>query len=204
MCAIEGFYSHFGKRKQQPSINRQKQPCALNSFIAAAPGHPFLAKALETAVNQIRNRFTVLDFDATYCPDPDIAMVHHKDMLYTAGPCLLGASINRVLGRHPQTTIPTGELHKVGSVSSSHEVIPGRTLILKYDAFRHRGHHMIWQEKNMVVASTRLESLDNETRLRNRRPYYFLHELPVLYGLQRVYVDTNKANENIRIRVVGK
>lgn len=127
---------------KQDGNDKQKRACALNFFIAAAPGHPFIARALGTAVNQVRNRFIVRDFDATYCPNPDIALLHHKDLLYTAGPCLLGAAINRVLGRHPQTHIATEELH---NVSGGSDEIPGRTLFLEYDAPDDKEHRWIWQ-----------------------------------------------------------
>jgi hypothetical protein len=46
--------------------------CLWNGFLAAAPGHPYLAKAIETVVNQVRNRFTSVDVDAQFCPNKKI------------------------------------------------------------------------------------------------------------------------------------
>ena len=42
----------------EPGKPVNKRMCLWNGFIAAAPGHPYLAKAIETVVNQVRNRFT--------------------------------------------------------------------------------------------------------------------------------------------------
>ena len=67
--------------------------CVWNGWIASAPGHPFLAKAIETVVNQVRNRFTSVDVDARFCETGPIAgkqemsILHSFDMLFTAGPC---------------------------------------------------------------------------------------------------------------------
>jgi len=115
--------------------------CLWNGFIAAAPGHPFLIKAIETVVNQVRNRFTAVDTDATFCPNPELSVLHAFDTLFTAGPCLLGSSLNRVLGRHGQTSFKPGELEAskqskngasfvLGVDDDDPHRIPGRTIIL--------------------------------------------------------------------------
>jgi Glycosyltransferase sugar-binding region containing DXD motif len=61
----------------QPGTLLNKQMCVANGIIAAAPGHRFLAKALETVVNQVRNRFTIVDIDATFCPNPELSVCIH-------------------------------------------------------------------------------------------------------------------------------
>jgi Glycosyltransferase sugar-binding region containing DXD motif len=99
----------------EPGRPVQKQMCVWNGFIASTPSHPFLIKAIETIVNQVRNRYTSVDIDATFCPNPELSLLHAYDTLFTAGPCMLGASINRVLGRNPQTSHVPGELHNVWS-----------------------------------------------------------------------------------------
>ena len=118
--------------------------CLWNGFIAAAPGHPFLAKVIETVVNNVRNRFTSVDVDQMFCPDPELPILHAFDTLFTAGPCILGAMINKVLGRHGQTAFEAGEMDiweanrnavkgtefVIGVDDQPSKRIPGRTIIL--------------------------------------------------------------------------
>jgi hypothetical protein len=91
--------------------------------MAAAPGHPFMAKVVERVVNTVRNRYTSVDMDNLFCPNPELSVLHAYDMLFTAGPCILGAMVNEVLGRDGQTQYEAGELPKVESV-------PGRSIVL--------------------------------------------------------------------------
>ena len=91
--------------------------------MAAAPGHPFLAKVIERVVNNVRNRFTSVDIDRQFCPNPELSVLHAYDILFTAGPCILGAMVNEALGRNGQTHFHAGELPVVKNV-------PGRSIIL--------------------------------------------------------------------------
>ena len=94
--------------------------------MASAPGHPILADAIQTVVNQVRNRFTITDIATNFCPNPDITILLQCEVLLISGPCLLGASINRVLGRDGQTQLEPGEIIS----SSAQWPVPGRTIIL--------------------------------------------------------------------------
>jgi hypothetical protein len=159
-----------------------KQMCVWNGFIASAPSHPFLAKAIETIVNQVRNRFTSVDIDATFCPNPELSLLHAYDTLFTAGPCMLGASINRVLGRNPQTSHTPGEVHNIwdgpnrqltmtgtsfvhtstdGDTTKDDDRtmehrIPGRTIILSQNKWDMGAHRFTLLEQNLVIAATDL------------------------------------------------
>jgi hypothetical protein len=118
--------------------------CLWNGFIAAAPGHPFLAKVIETVVNNARNRFTSVDTDNMFCPDPELSVLHAFDTLFVAGPCVLGAMVNKVLGRNGQTGFVAGEIEPYKALEKGTEFvsgldgadvkpnkkIPGRTIIL--------------------------------------------------------------------------
>jgi hypothetical protein len=92
--------------------------CLWYGFMAAAPGHPYLTKAIETVVNQVRNRFTSVDVTAKFCPyhpEPgtlmlETSVMQGNDLLSVAGPCLLGASINQVLRRDLQTQFEPGDV----------------------------------------------------------------------------------------------
>jgi hypothetical protein len=181
--------------------------CLWNGFIASAPGHPFLAKAIETVVNQVRNRFTSVDVDATFCPDPEISILHAFDTLFTAGPCLLGASINRVLDRYAQTQFVAGEIdsskdHGAENEDSSAAGIPGRTIILEQNKWDMGAHRFTLLGQNMVVAATDLpDSNDLEDLATTKEHYSKTHAKTGIYGLEHLYADKQQANEDIRIRV---
>lgn len=92
--------------------------CLWNGLLAVAPGHPFMARTIQRVVNNIRNRFTSVDYDDMLCPNPILSVSHTVDTLFTCGPCILGAAMNEVLGRHMQTEWEIGEVN-VWSVKSS-------------------------------------------------------------------------------------
>ena len=92
------------------------------------------------------------------------------DVLFTAGPCLLGASMNRVLGVHGQTPFHPGELFLENDsgtsfVTGSGELgaikIPGRTIILKQNKWDMAAHRFTFVEKNTVVGATDMEDWDD-------------------------------------------
>jgi hypothetical protein len=121
--------------------------CLWNGLIAAAPAHPYLVKVIESVVNNVRNRFTSVDVDNMFCPKPELSVLHAFDTLFTAGPCILGASLNMVLGRHGQTQFEAGEIDPwaegrraatekgtkfvIGIDDEPDLRIPGRTVILQ-------------------------------------------------------------------------
>jgi hypothetical protein len=197
----------------EPGMPVNKRMCLWNGLIASAPAHPYLIKAIETVVNQVRNRFTSVDNDATFCPNPELSILHAFDTLFTAGPCLLGASINRVLGRPPQTAFSTGELD-----SSSHtktglsfvkgtdddSKIPGRTIILHQNKWDMGAHRFTLLEKNLVVAATDLPDSNDREKLESKSSgngggehYSKTHAKTGIYGLEGLYTDKRKADEDI-------
>jgi len=101
--------------------------------------------------------------DAAFCPSPDYKVLHMFDTLFTAGPCLLGASINRILGRAPQAIFESGELFPENDVhaSGNHPKVPGRTVILKQEKADMGLHRFTLVEKNLVVAATSLPYSDD-------------------------------------------
>jgi mannosyltransferase OCH1-like enzyme len=68
-----------------PGEESGHQICLWNGFMASAPGHPFLAAAIETVVNNIRNRFTSVDVMNSMCPgEIDFYVSHRYDILMTS------------------------------------------------------------------------------------------------------------------------
>lgn len=217
---------HFPLKPGKPV---QKQMCLWNGFIASAPNHPFLAKAIETVVNQVRNRFTSVDIDATFCPNPELSVLHAYDTLFTAGPCLLGSSLNRVLGRNPQTSHVPGELHNLWSgkqreltilgtsfvnagsdEKNTEHRIPGRTIILQQNKWDMGAHRFTFLEQNLVVVATDLpdsndrEKVNEENDDDNKHEHYSkAHAKTGIYGVKHLYTDDESVNEEIRIVVEG-
>mmetsp|Transcript_77505 Transcript_77505/g.116500 ORF Transcript_77505/g.116500 Transcript_77505/m.116500 type:complete len:750 (-) Transcript_77505:356-2605(-) len=207
--------------QDEPGTPVNHRMCLWNGFIAAAPGHPFLAKVIETVVNNVRNRFTSVDVDNLFCPDPELSILHAFDTLFTAGPCILGAMVNKVLGRHGQTPFAAGEMDiweasKAAAVEKGTEFvigvddkpssrIPGRTIILHQNKWDMGAHRFTLLDKNVVVAATDLP--DSDDRANQEKPpehYSKTHVKAGIYGLDRLYVDNVKANEELRFFVDGK
>lgn len=201
----------------EPGKLVDRRMCLWNGFIASAPGHPYLARAVENVVNNVRNRFTSVDVDHLLCPNPELSVSHAFDTLFTAGPCILGLSVNSVLGRHPQTQFEAGDVDpwggggegKVrrasdGDGDDPRRRIPGRTVILNQDKWDMGAHRFTWLEQNLVVAATDMPDYDDRKNLEgdSNEHYSKTHVRTGIYGLEKLYVDGRKANEDVRI-VVG-
>merc|ERR1712127_266944 len=130
-----------------PGIKPDKRMCLWNGFIASAPAHPYLARVIERVVNNIRNRFTVVDYDRMMCPDPEFSVVHAFSTLFTAGPCVLGLTVNEITGRGLQQTFVEGDLEMAEDVKVR---VPGRTIILQQNKWDMGAHRFTWVENNLV------------------------------------------------------
>jgi hypothetical protein len=196
--------------------------CLWNGFIAAAPGHPFLAKVVEIVVNNVRNRFTSVDYDNLFCPNPELSVLHAFDTLFTAGPCILGSTVNQILGRPGQTQFEAGEL----SPLNANVKLPGRTIILhqnkwdvrfcmtgtfefKQSPHKHAScwlscqmgaHRFTLLEKNMLVAGTDFPEYDDREN-EGVEHYSKTHVSTGIYGVDRLYSDNNRANEELRFYI---
>jgi hypothetical protein len=191
--------------------------CLWNGFMAAAPGHPYLAKAIETVVNQVRNRFTSVDVEEKFCPNPEssileTSMLHHFDTIFVTGPCLLGASINQVLQRNLQTQFDAGDVQMLpregdgGNESSVN--IPGRTVILHQNKQDMGAHRFTRLDLNLLVAVTDMPKSDDlsgpKGKSSRKTHYSKTHVQTGMYGLnENTYRNQEQANEDILIKVIG-
>eukprot|EP00567_Pseudictyota_dubia_P017360 CAMPEP_0197445784 /NCGR_PEP_ID=MMETSP1175-20131217/10917_1 /TAXON_ID=1003142 /ORGANISM="Triceratium dubium, Strain CCMP147" /LENGTH=870 /DNA_ID=CAMNT_0042976801 /DNA_START=510 /DNA_END=3122 /DNA_ORIENTATION=- len=204
-----------------PGTKVNRRSCLWNGLMAVAPGHPLLARTIEIVVNNIRNRFTSVDYDDMLCPTPVFHVSHTVDTLFTCGPCILGGGINNLLGRHMQDAftpgdidvwqvermgqlIATGSLKDRGSgivVSPDDQrlLIPGRTIILRQNKEDMGAHRFTWDEKNLMVASTDMPDYDD--RPPTLVHYSKTHGKAGVYGVKKLYTDSIKADEKIRIVV---
>ncbi|CAJ1962735.1 unnamed protein product [Cylindrotheca closterium] len=194
----------------------QHKMCLWNGLIASAPGHLFMAKAIESVVNNVRNRFTIVDIDATFCPKPELSILREVDTLFLTGPCLLGAMVNKVLGRHGQASFKAGELdllevrkeislakkQNVGVQKIDSQRFPGRTIILDQGKRDMGAHRFTFLEKNLVVAATDLPGSDDRGGQKKPAKHYSNTHVDIgIYGLERLYTDNVRANEEIRFAV---
>ncbi len=197
----------------EPGKDVGHQSCLWNGFIASAPGHPFLVRTIEIVVNNIRNRFTSVDYDDMLCPNPILSVSHTVDTLFTCGPCILGAGINNLLGLHMQNQFEVGDVdiwqseraqQKSGESISVHPddprlLVPGRTIILEQNKNDMGAHRFTLAERHIIVAATDMPDYDD--RPSSNEHYSKTHGGAGIYGVKKLYTDTKRANEDIRFVV---
>ncbi|KAL7532601.1 hypothetical protein ACHAXR_008521 [Thalassiosira sp. AJA248-18] len=186
-----------------PGSKPDHRMCLWNGFIASAPAHPYLSRVIEHVVNNIRNRFTVVDYDHMMCPDPELSVVHAFSTLFTAGPCILGLTVNEVMGRELQQTFVEGDLDKPSGINV--ENFPGRTIILQQNKWDMGAHRFTWVENNLVVAATDMPDYDDRKDLEGEDEEQATHYSKTLdrnnlYGQDKVYVNREIAHERIVIK----
>jgi hypothetical protein len=193
----------------EPGADVGHRSCLWNGFIASAPGHPFLVRTIEIVVNNIRNRFTSVDYDDMLCPNPVLSVSHTLDILFTCGPCILGAGINNVLGLHMQNQFEVGDvdiwqserkrLKSDNSISIRPDdprlLIPGRTIILEQNKNDMGAHRFTLAERHIIVAATDMPDYDD--RPSTKEHYSKTHVQAGIYGIRKLYTDTKRANEEI-------
>jgi len=65
-------------------------------------------------------------------------------------------------------------------------------------------HRFTLLEQNMVVAATDMPDYDDREQIEDNGEHYSkTHVKTGIYGVDKLYIDKNKANENIRIHVDG-
>jgi Glycosyltransferase sugar-binding region containing DXD motif len=217
--AVDGSIG-FMTAQDSPGETIGHRSCLWNGLMASAPGHVFLAQTIQTVMNNVRNRFTSVDYDDMLCPNPVLSVSHTVDTLFTCGPCILGASLNDVLKRHRQTGFEFGEIdlyetekkkHFAKGGSSTKRVpvsvdpddprllIPGRSLLLRQDKTDMGAHRFTNAAANLIVASTDMPEYDD--RPKSIEHYSKSHVKFGVYGLTKLYKDTRRANEEINIVV---
>lgn len=135
--------------------------------------------------------------------------------MFTAGPCILGASINDVLQLHRQTGFEPGDIELFPNQEEQDDdndpraalppddprfLIPGRSIILKQDKEDMGSHRFTWEEMNMVAAATDMPDYDD--RPKTLEHYSKTHEKFGVYGLNKLYKDAHRANEEFTISIV--
>ena len=217
--AIDGSIG-FMTAQDSPGETIGHRSCLWNGLMATAPGHVFLAQTIQNVVNNVRNRFTSVDYDDMLCPNPVLSVSHTVDTLFTCGPCILGASLNDVLKLHRQTGFDYGEIdifqaekkkHEINGNSSNRRMalsvestdprllIPGRTLLLRQNKGDMGAHRFTHDAANLIIAATDMPEYDD--RPKSIEHYSKSHVKFGVYGLTKLYTNNDRANEEVRIRV---
>lgn len=217
--AIDGSIG-FMTAQDSPGETIGHRSCLWNGLMATAPGHVFLAQTIQNVVNNVRNRFTSVDYDDMLCPNPVLSVSHTVDTLFTCGPCILGASLNDVLKRHRQTGFDYGEIDvfetekkklEINGSSSNKRItvsvdntdprllIPGRSLLLRQNKGDMGAHRFTNAAANLIIAATDMPEYDD--RPKSIEHYSKSHVKFGVYGLTKLYTNNKRANEEVRIRV---
>ena len=78
-------------------------------------------------------------------------------------------------------------------------LIPGRTVILEQNKNDMGAHRFTWTDRHLIIAATDMPDYDD--RPPSKEHYSKTHEKAGVYGMRKLYTDTRRANEEIRIIV---
>jgi hypothetical protein len=120
-------------------------------------------------------------------------------LIREAGPCILGASINRYLGRHAQTTF--ANFTDASIADKQKLMIPGKVILLHSNKNDMGSHRFTLRDKNLIVAATDMEGFDDRSTLVGHdeaNHYSKLKKHGRVYGTVGLYKDNISANEVIK------
>jgi hypothetical protein len=92
-----------------------------------------------------------------------------------------------------------GDQREMASPDATRFLIPGRTIILQQNKRDMGAHRFTWMERNLMVAETDMPEYDD--RPPNVVHYSKTHLKVGIYGLQKLYKDSRRANEELRVIV---
>ena len=155
-----------------------------------------MAAAIETAVNNVRNRYTTVDIMNSVCHDGKVDRYDefHED-LHLSGPCFLGIVVNQVLGRPPQSTYNVRSTYD--SILQARN-IEGSLQLLEFQT--NHGDRFMLHSKNLIVAT--ISNAKDEIEKESAGNHYTgirANKNGRIFGSFDVYQDMNSANEDIKL-----
>lgn len=191
--------------------------CLWNGLIGAAPGHPFLIRAVERLVNLILDRSDLYDMERDICRRSEkpieLWKVRAEPLLLFSGPCALGVAANEALNRSSLEPFDIGWI-SMENLGFGGKDDHGDALILVGDKFDMGAFRISDPERNFVVASTDLDGVEKKARImanptivernlndtrQKQLPHYSKTAKGVyVWGSARVYKDNEVANEKIK------
>lgn len=182
------------------------------SFLGAAPGHPIIAKAIELAVNRVRNRFAQVDVDDFYCPHPYLSTLRFDKSRHTTGACVLGTAVNLVLKRPLQNDFDAGEI--IPERFSAQGPVPGRIVLLDQNSNDMGGTRFTLTKKNLLVAVADVRPTPTEAEQEEQKQLseagdeepppeeQEVEDMGGRYDFEALYANGYGANEDIILQVV--
>lgn len=116
-----------------------------------------------------------------------------------AGPCILGATVNKMLNRHPQTSFHVGDLNLLSEHVSD---APGRVVILEGNKNDMGAFRFTYTKKNLIIATTDMPNFDDRPTNEKNIPsnhYSKIKKRGQVYGLKGLYRNNKVSHENIRV-----
>lgn len=144
-------------------------------------------------VNLVRNRYMLVDVDATLCPSPNLYWARREKSVAASGSCLLAKSVNWVLARSPETMFSAGEVDV--KQHRCRGPVPGRVAVLRGYNDDMGGHRLTLEQKNAVVAEA---DLPVELQEQRREP---IKKLEAPYDFKPLYKNVERSNEDIVIEI---
>lgn len=174
--------------------------CLWNGLIGSIPGHPFIAAAIETVVNYVRNRYTSVDIMNSLCHEGKVDYDTSHEDLHLSGPCLLGKVANQVLGRPLQSKY---DIHESYDLWLEELGIPGDLQLLEYQKNHFLGgERFILPSKNLIVAGTTFPNAKDNVEKKTPGKHYssiLRNKKGRIFGSFDVYQDMVSVNEDIRL-----
>lgn len=193
------------------------QYCLWNGLIGAAPGHPFLVKAVERLINMILDKADILDLERDIChisgkDSTETWKVRAVPELLLSGPCGLGVSINEALHKDPTARFEVGWITPSAFKSQDSFSDLGDVMILMQDKNDLGAMRFTDVERNILVASTDMPGLSKlplstsgSIRKSQGRKHYSLAAMGSwLWGTRDIYNNMNVSNEYVNLQVSVK
>jgi mannosyltransferase OCH1-like enzyme len=194
--------------------------CLWNGLIGAAPGHPFIVRAVERLVNLILERSDLYDMERDICRRTDEPVetwkIRAEPLLLFSGPCALGVAANEALNRPSLASFDTGWLG-LDNLGYGGKQDHGDALILVGDKYDTGAFRISDPERNFVVASTELPGLvktarnpANPTEGEKRRQvlrkkplahYSSFGNSAFVWGSRNIYKDDLVTNERLKFEI---
>ena len=191
--------------------------CLWNGLLAAAPGHPVMARAIERVVNLVSSRADVFDMEREMCQVSGKSAEAWKarlcPLLSLSGPCALGVATNIVLGS--SSLLARFDLGWLPFNTTGEEFPPqyGEGLILKADKSDMEANRISDVDRNVMVASTDMIDMNKSPLLPPRvipqllrsehlvmkRHYTYLNYVNDVFGSIDVYIDDQVKNEVVKL-----
>jgi hypothetical protein len=191
--------------------------CLWNGLMGSAPGHPFMARAVEALLTNILNRVNYYDMERECCvvgSKSQVWKMRALTILSLSGPCLLGSAVNKVLnGERCLSKYEPGWL--IPDHSSDSELVDdiGDALLLIASRADMGALRFSDVNRNMIVASTGMTELSKDAILTAEQAgeihqgetshvhYSSFEHVNDVFGTQGIYVDNLVSNEVIKLKI---